>query len=109
MTALSYRKEDLILNEEDKKLGFWMLDDTHFSKPLTPLFASFMIPSVTIGTKRAFETMKLPIAQFIVKMDHGYYYQLMPSHPEPLEERLPKHKKKWRSYSLGLDLIWSVP
>ncbi|UVI29217.1 PEP-utilizing enzyme [Paenibacillus spongiae] len=94
MTDLSDFKKSLILSDNDKKLGYWMLDDTHFPKPLTPLFISLMMPAVTIGTKRAFETMKLPIAQFIVKSDHGYYYQLMPPHPEPLEERMPKHKKK---------------
>ncbi|MGC5327730.1 PEP-utilizing enzyme [Brevibacillus sp. SYSU BS000544] len=92
-THLSEWKKTLILGESEKQQRFWMLDDTHFFKPLTPLFASFMIPAVTTGTKRAFENMKMPITQFLVKSDHGYYYQTMPLHPEPYEERIIKHKK----------------
>jgi pyruvate,water dikinase len=91
---LSNWKESLILSEDEKQQGFWMLDDTHFARPLTPLFASFMIPAVTTGTKRAFENMKMPIVQFIVKSVDGYYYQMMPPHPEPFEERMIKHNKK---------------
>jgi len=91
---ISKWKEGLILSESDKQQGFWMLDDTHFSRPLSPLFASFMLPAVTIGSKRAFENMKMPIEQFIVKTDQGYYYQMMPPHPEPFEERIIKHKKR---------------
>ncbi|WP_220095141.1 PEP-utilizing enzyme [Bacillus sp. 03113] len=91
---ISEWKKSLILSESEKQQGYWMLDDTHFTKPLTPLFASFMIPAVTTGTKRAFENMKMPITQFIVKSDNGYYYQTMPPHPEPCEERMIKHKKK---------------
>ncbi|RKN81972.1 PEP-utilizing enzyme [Paenibacillus ginsengarvi] len=94
MNDLSDFKKSLILSDYDKQQGYWMLDDTHFSKPLAPLFASLLLPAVTIGSKRAFDNMKMPIAQFVVKTDHGYYYQLMPPHPEPLEERMPKHKKK---------------
>ncbi|AJY73446.1 PEP-utilizing enzyme [Paenibacillus beijingensis] len=93
-TPLSDFKKTLFLSEADKQQGFWMLDDTHFSRPLTPLFASFMLPAVTKGTQRAFETMKMPLIQFTVKTDHGYYYQSMPPHPEPFEERMSKHKNK---------------
>lgn len=93
-TGLSDWKHNLILSDYDKQQGFWMLDDTHFSRPLTPLFASFMLPAVTAGTKRACDNMCMPIAQFIVKSDQGYYYQMMPPHPEPCEERMIKHKKK---------------
>lgn len=95
---ISKWKESLILSESDKQQGYWMLDDTHFPRPLTPLFASFMLPAVTIGTKRAFENMKMPIEQFIVKTDQGYYYQMMPPHPEPFEERIVKHKKRMEEF-----------
>ncbi|MGE5701089.1 MAG: PEP-utilizing enzyme [Clostridia bacterium] len=91
---LSDWKKSLILGENEKQLRFWMLDDTHFPRPLAPLFASFIIPSVTMGTKRAFDNMKMPITQFVIKSDHGYYYQSMPSHPEPSDERMIKHKQK---------------
>lgn len=95
---LSEWKNDLILSENDKQHTYWMLDDTHFSRPLTPLFASFMLPAVTAGTKRAFENMKLPIVQFITKSDHGYYYQSAPAHPEPFEERMARHKEKMSAF-----------
>lgn len=98
MNHLSDWKKSLVLSEKDKQQGFWILDDTHFPQPLSPLFASFMIPAVTIGTKRAFENMKMPIAQFIVKTDQGYYYQSMPPHPEPIEERMIKHKNKMKEF-----------
>lgn len=91
-------RNSLILSESDKQSGYWMLDDTHFSRPLTPLFASFMMPAVTVGTKRAFENMKMPIVQFVVKSDHGYYYQMMPPHPEPFEERISQHKRKMEEF-----------
>ncbi|WP_304516780.1 PEP-utilizing enzyme [Cohnella sp. CFH 77786] len=42
--------------------------------------------------------MKMPVVQFIAKTDQGYYYQTMPPHPEPLEERMVKHKKKMEEY-----------
>ncbi|WP_066305638.1 PEP-utilizing enzyme [Bacillus sp. FJAT-29814] len=91
-------KQNLFLSENDKQQEFWMLDDTHFSGPLTPLYASFLLPAVSIGTKRAFENMKMPISQFLVKLDHGYYYQAMPPHPEPFEERIIKHQNKMEEY-----------
>lgn len=87
-------KQTLFLQEDEKQQSYWMLDDTHFLKPLSPLFASFMLPAVTLGTQRAFENMKMPYAQFIVKLDHGYYYQTLPPHPEPYGERMSKHRKK---------------
>ncbi|MFC5468281.1 PEP-utilizing enzyme [Cohnella suwonensis] len=98
MNRLSDLKKSLILSETDKQQGYWMLDDTHFPRPLTPLFASFMMPAVTSGSQRAFENMKMPIAQFIVKSDNGYYYQMMPPHPEPFEERMVKHKMKMMAF-----------
>jgi len=94
---LSEWKENLILSEDDKRQGYWMLDDTHFTRPLTPLFASFMMPAVTAGTQRAFDKMKMPLLQFVVKSDHGYYYQMTPPHPEPFEERAIQHQKKMES------------
>lgn len=94
INRLSDWKTTLILSENEKQQSYWMLDDTHYTRPLTPLFASFMLPAVTTGTKRAFENMKMPIVQFVVKTDHGYYYQMLPPHPEPFEERMVQHKKK---------------
>lgn len=92
-TPISDWKQGLILSEVDKRQGYWMLDDTHFLKPLTPLFASFMLPAVTTATKRAFENMKMPLLQFVVKSEHGYYYQSMPLHPEPFEERRAQNRR----------------
>ncbi len=72
--AQNFRNE-LLLNEEDKQNGFWFLDELHLPGTLTPLFASYMAPAVTEGTKKAYETLKLPIHQFHIKISDSYYYQ----------------------------------
>jgi hypothetical protein len=71
---------------------FWALDDVHFSQPFTPLFASFMIPAISAGTEKAFEHIKAPMKQFLIKSDNGYYYQaVLPV--ENIEQRLDEHQK----------------
>lgn len=68
-------RDELLLNDEDIQNGFWFLDELHLPEALTPLFASYMAPSISIGTERAYETLKLPIHQFRIKIKDSHYYQ----------------------------------
>lgn len=68
-------RDELLLNDTDIATGFWFLDELHLPGTLTPLFASYMAPAVSIGTKKAYETLKLPIHQFHIKMKDSHYYQ----------------------------------
>ncbi|SFL00807.1 pyruvate, water dikinase [Paenibacillus sp. 1_12] len=86
-------RSDLMLHEEDIKQGFWVQDDVHLSHALTPLFASFMVPAVTEGTKVAFENLKMPLSQFRYKLADGRIYQYTVPYPGDLQERLEEHKK----------------
>ena len=72
--AQTFRNE-LLLNEQDIERGFWFLDELHLPGTLTPLFASYMAPAVTEGTLKAYETLKLPIHQFHIKIKDSHYYQ----------------------------------
>ncbi|MCL7746828.1 PEP-utilizing enzyme [Halalkalibacter alkaliphilus] len=83
-------KKDLFLAEEEKYV-FWEIDGAHFQKPLTPLFASYMVPALSAGTLEAFEKLKLPMKQFHAKIANGYFYQTVPMHDDP-EARVNEHK-----------------
>ena len=68
-------RDELLLNDQDIQNGFWFLDELHLPDTLTPLFASYMAPAVTEGTLKAYETLKLPIHQFHIKIKDSHYYQ----------------------------------
>lgn len=68
-------QEHITLSDADKAQYLWSQDGLHFGHPLTPLFASYMIPAMTEGTRRAMDAVMAPIKQFICKLDHGYFYQ----------------------------------
>lgn len=72
--AQTFRNE-LLLNDQDIENGFWFLDELHLPGTLTPLFSSYMAPAVTEGTLKAYETLKLPIHQFHIKIKDSHYYQ----------------------------------
>ena len=98
---MAFVKEELFLTEEDKAKGFWMQDEVHLPYAFTPLYASFQVPAMTVGTSKAFETLKLPIKQFHTKIDNGYLYQSnipfdgdprsrMQEHMALVQERFPR-------------------
>ncbi|MYL36401.1 PEP-utilizing protein [Halobacillus litoralis] len=91
MDVLTNFREQLFMTEEDKKQFFWEQDGVHFAKPITPLYASYMAPGLTNGTKEGFEKLKLPAKQFVAKMEDGFFYQRVPIHKN-LEERLEQHQ-----------------
>lgn len=86
-------QNELILSEQDKQTGFWVQDDVHLAHALTPLFASFMVPAVTEGTKAAFANMKMPLTQFRFKLADSRVYQQNVPFPGDVEERLEAHKE----------------
>ena len=90
LNVKNFQKE-LMLNEEDKQNGFWFLDELHMPDALTPLFASYMAPAVTEGTKKAYETLKLPIHQFQIKISDSHYYQNTVSYKGDIAKRLEEH------------------
>lgn len=92
MTTPTVFQSSLLLNEEDKKQGFWVQDDVHLAHALTPLFASFMAPSVTDGTKLAFENLKAPLFQFRMKIADSRIYQETVPYPGDPMQRLEEHK-----------------
>ncbi|MBP1932120.1 PEP-utilizing enzyme [Ammoniphilus resinae] len=93
MTQLDEFQNQLYLSEEDKKQGFWMQDEVHLAHALSPLYASYMLPAMTHGTKKAFETVKSPVLQFKMKYSDGRAYQATPPYPGNFEERLGEHQK----------------
>lgn len=84
-------KNKLLLNEEDKQTGYWFLDELHLPGSLTPLFASYMARGVSVGTKKAFETLKLPIHQFHIKISDSHYYQNTIPYQGDMETRVQEH------------------
>ncbi|PSR23654.1 MAG: hypothetical protein C7B45_02490 [Sulfobacillus acidophilus] len=81
---MSQLKERITLSADDIKERLWTQDGLHFGHPLTPLFASYMVPAMTDGTRRAFESLKSPMRQFISKIHDGYYYQsVVPAEGDP--------------------------
>lgn len=68
-------KNAITLSEADLKEYVFDQDGVHFSHPLSPLFASYMIPAMTEGTRGAMEFLKAPMRQFICRIHDGYFYQ----------------------------------
>lgn len=74
----------MTLTEEDLTERTWEQDGLHFSHPLTPLFASYMVPAMTEGTRRAMAALKAPMMQFVGKVHDGYFYQaVIPRRGDP--------------------------
>lgn len=101
-------RSELLLNEEDKQNGFWFLDELHLPGALTPLFASYMAPAVTEGTKKAYETLKLPIHQFQIKISDSHYYQNTVSYQGDIAKRLEENAEKVEALMPNLsDIFWN--
>ncbi|MGE7662893.1 PEP-utilizing enzyme [Peribacillus sp. NPDC097197] len=101
-------RSELILNEEDKQNGFWFLDELHLPGSLTPLFASYMAPAVTEGTKKAYETLKLPIHQFQIKISDSHYYQNTVSYQGDIAKRLEENATAIEALLPNLsDIFWN--
>lgn len=108
MLNLENFRNELMLNEEDKQNGFWFLDELHLPGSLTPLFASYMAPAVTEGTKKAYETLKLPIHQFEIKISDSHYYQNTVSYKGDMAKRLGENAATIEALVPNLsDIFWN--
>ncbi len=93
MALLTNFQKKLFLSEADKQEGFWVQDDVHLAHVISPLFASFMLPAMTHGTKKAFDNMKMPYTQFLMKYSDGRAYQATPPYPGDVESRIAEHQQ----------------
>lgn len=108
MLAFENFRNELILNEEDKQNGYWFLDELHLPGSLTPLFASYMAPAVTEGTKKAYETLKLPIDQFHIKISDSHYYQNTVSYKGDIAKRLEENAQTIEALLPNLsEIFWN--
>lgn len=100
-------EQALQLGESERQTGYWIQDEVHFGHPLTPLFASFQIPALTLGTHRAFDTLSMPILEFRARLVDGYFYQWAVEAPDAeargqrqrrlmAEEIIPSHAERFR-------------
>ncbi len=80
----SSMQAELTLSPKDLQTHSWSQDGLHFGHPLSPLFASYMVPAMTEGTRLAMGALKAPLRQFIGKIHDGYYYQaVVPAEGDP--------------------------
>ncbi|WP_242292120.1 PEP-utilizing enzyme [Bacillus cereus group sp. BfR-BA-01441] len=68
-------EQDFLLSNDDMDRAFWVQNDVHFPRPLTPLFTSLIMPAMSNGTEVCYEKMKMQIKKVDVKSLNGYYYQ----------------------------------
>ncbi|WP_289141316.1 PEP-utilizing enzyme [uncultured Brevibacillus sp.] len=93
MTHLTEFQREIVLNEEDKLNYFWVQDDVHLAHAVSPLFASFQIPAMTKGTKTAFENLKMPLRQFMMKLADGRLYQATLPYEGDMTSRIREHQE----------------
>ena len=79
--------------------GFWMRDNIHWPRPVHPLFVSYGLIPVEVGSARAFEEWSMPSLKYAYLVLHGYIFQRV----EPLGgdtpsimERFPFLFHLWR-------------
>lgn len=92
MIQLADFQNEITLSEQDKNQGFWFQDDVHMAHAVSPLFASFQIPAMTVGTKKAFENLKAPMGQYVAKLSEGRIYQQMLPYPGDQQARSAEHQ-----------------
>lgn len=72
---------------------FFVQDDVHFSHVLTPLFASFQLPTQEEGTRIAFESMKMPLDRFVCRLYRGRFYQFNAPYRGDARVRAEEHRR----------------
>ncbi|KTE92070.1 MULTISPECIES: PEP-utilizing enzyme [Desulfitobacterium] len=79
--------------------GFWMRDSIHWPRPVHPLFVSYGLNPVEIGSVHAFEEFSIPSLKYEYLVLHGYVFQRIVSiggDPPPVMERFPFLFHLWR-------------
>ncbi|EHQ87379.1 PEP-utilizing enzyme [Desulfosporosinus youngiae] len=55
--------------------GFWMRDNIHWPRPVHPLFVSYGLIPVEVGSARAYEEWSMPSLKNAYLVLHGYVFQ----------------------------------
>lgn len=79
--------------------GFWIRDNIHWPRPVHPLFVSYGLLPVEVGSVRAFEEWSMLTEKFAYLVLHGYVYQRfepLGGDPPPMMERFPFLFHLWR-------------
>ncbi|EGW41979.1 PEP-utilizing enzyme [Desulfosporosinus sp. OT] len=79
--------------------GFWMRDNIHWPRPVHPLFVSYGLLPVEIGSARAYEEWSMPSLKCAYLVLHGYVFQRIEpigGETPPIMERFPFLFHLWR-------------
>jgi Phosphoenolpyruvate synthase/pyruvate phosphate dikinase len=79
--------------------GFWMRDNIHWPRPVQPLFVSYGLIPVEVGSARAYEEWSMPSLKFAYLVLHGYVFQRIEpigGDTPPIMERFPFLFHLWR-------------
>ncbi|SPF53855.1 PEP-utilizing enzyme, mobile domain protein [Candidatus Desulfosporosinus infrequens] len=79
--------------------GFWIRDNIHWPKPVHPLFVSYGLIPVEVGSARAYKEWSMPSLKFAYLVLHGYVFQRIEpigGDAPPIMERLPFLFHLWR-------------
>lgn len=78
---------------------FWMRDNIHWPRPVHPLFVSYGLIPVEVGSARAFEEWSMPSLKYAYLVLHGYVFQRIEpigGDAPPIMERFPFLFHLWR-------------
>lgn len=102
-------QSQILMTDDDINHYFFTQDDTHFSHPLTPLFASYMIPALIAGTRKAFSSLKSPMTMFLAKLKDYYFYQAVVPYPGDPKARMAEHQRTLEARLDGqMDEFWKT-
>jgi rifampicin phosphotransferase len=79
--------------------GFWMRDNIHWPRPVHPLFVSYGLIPIEVGSTRAYEEWSLPSHKQAYLVLHGYVFQRIEpigGDTPPMMERFPFLFHLWR-------------
>ncbi len=79
--------------------GFWMRDNIHWPRPVHPLFVSYGLIPVEVGSARAYEEWSMPSLKYAYLVLHGYVFQRnepIGGDTPPIMERFPFLFHLWR-------------
>jgi pyruvate,water dikinase len=79
--------------------GFWMRDNIHWPRPVHPLFVSYGLIPVEVGSAQAFEEWSMLSVKLAYLVLHGYVFQRFEpvgGDTPPIMERFPLLFNMWR-------------
>ncbi|WP_088226165.1 PEP-utilizing enzyme [Desulfosporosinus sp. FKB] len=79
--------------------GFWMRDNIHWPRPVHPLFVSYGLIPIEVGSAHAYEEWSMPSLKYAYLVLHGYVFHRIESiggDAPPIMERFPLLFHLWR-------------